>query len=107
MDAGDMTIGMDVTMQHRDITKAYQPCWPGFEFSPVNLIHDTQRSIASPGAHDCFYFLIVQHLLQVLTSFFVSATESKILFAYRISCLNLIAPALHDSSGWLNFFNFN
>src|SRR6476646_4575354 len=96
MNAGNVALGMDVTMQYSDITKSYQPFWPGFEFRPVDFIYDTQRPISAPGTHDSFDLWIIEHLLEVVKSFFIGATESEVFFSYRVACLHLITPALHD-----------
>src|SRR5688572_5715225 len=90
-------------MKDSGIAKPNYPFWLCFEFFPVQFINDPYYAIAASCAHDGFYFRVVQHLLKIPGSFFISTAEGEISFIDRVPDLYFIAPAFHFLYSRLNF----
>jgi hypothetical protein len=96
-----------MAMQYGDIAKAYDPLGMAFELGEIKLVYDPGGSITAPCAHDGFDLFVVQHLLQVGPSFFISTAKGKVAGANGFAYPYTEIPAFEDAYGRLDVFPFN
>ena len=81
-----------MTMQDGNITIANDPFGLFFKFFKIDLINDAAYSITSSRTHHRLYLIIIQHLLQIVQSFFISTGKIIKLVPNGLTHLGSKAP---------------
>ena len=58
-------------MKNSNITEPDDPFGVFLKLFEIDAIDDPRHAISSPCAKDRFYFIVIEHLLKIIQSFFV------------------------------------
>ena len=78
MNSCNSEVAVYVRMQYRGIAEANHPLWLFSELCKVKSIYNSNYTVSTPGAHDGIDGMVVEHSLQVNSSFSVCSAKSKI-----------------------------
>src|SRR4051812_26161175 len=93
-------------LQYGDVAETNDPFGMLPEFFEADAVNDPCKTVASPCAQNCFHFLVIQHLLQVIQSFIIGTRKIIGRIAMRCSAqLYRIAPRIKGFNAGLHPLN--
>ena len=75
-----------------------------YKFFKTQLINYSSRSITTSCTHNGFYAPVIQHLLKIVGTFFISAAKRGFTLANSVADLYFITPAFDLLDGGLDLF---